>query len=112
MQSTDITAASAGAPNEANNPFSISLGDFEQAVNVTTTSVFAAAKQATIGFAQLPDSASKTFIYTGNALNSLIIAPLMAAGVGKSGTAHMMRNAAQLSDFKFVHVALFMWEQS
>lgn len=98
----DIIAASAGAPNDAQNPFSISLDDFEQAVNITTTSVFAAAREATKGFAQLPESASKTFIYTGNALNSIIIAPLMAAGVGKSGAAHMMQSAAQLSEYKFV----------
>lgn len=106
---THILPASAGAFNDPKNPFSISLRDFEQAININTTSVFAAAQQAAAGFAQLSDSASKTFIYTGNALNSLIIAPMMAAGVGKSGAAHMMQSAAQLSverGFQFVHILL------
>jgi hypothetical protein len=63
-------------------------------LNVNTTSAFVAAQQAVLGFEQLPASASKTFIFTGNALNTTVMAPLMLGGIGKSATAHMIHSAA------------------
>jgi hypothetical protein len=61
---------------------------------VNTASPFVAAQQAALGFAQLPESASKTFIYTGNILNTTVIPPLLDLGVGKSATAHIIQSAA------------------
>ncbi|KAF5970872.1 short-chain dehydrogenase reductase like yusS [Fusarium coicis] len=55
---------------------------------------FIAAQQAVAGFAQLPDSAARTFIYTGNILNVTILPKFLDAGVGKSGVAHMVWAAA------------------
>jgi hypothetical protein len=57
---------------------------------VNIHSAFVAAQQAVAGFAQLPASASRTFIYTGNVLNVAILPKFMSNGVGKSGAAHMM----------------------
>ena len=54
------------------------------------TSAFVAAQKAAAGFAQLPADASRTFIYTGNILNTDIIPGFIALGVGKSAGAHMM----------------------
>lgn len=76
------------------NPLSLPLSDFTRDLNVNTTSAFVAAQQATMGFAELPASSSKTFIYTGNMLNTTIIPPLLDLGVGKSATAHIIQTAA------------------
>ncbi|KAL9058635.1 MAG: hypothetical protein Q9162_001642 [Coniocarpon cinnabarinum] len=99
--------AGAATQNEPKHPFSISLKDFTNDLNINTMSVLVAAQQAVQGFEQLPDSASKTFIYTGNLLNTpFTIAPLMSLGVGKSATAHMIQSAAtayQDRGFKFYY---------
>ena len=81
--------------NDAKNPLTLPLADFTRDFNINTTSVFVAAQQAVLGFEKLPDSASKTFIYTGNVLNTTTIAPLLSLGVGKSATAHIIESAAK-----------------
>ena len=63
-------------------------------MNINTTSAFVAAQQAVLGFEQLSDSVTKTFIYTGNVLNTTTMVPLMYLGIGKSATAHMIQCAA------------------
>jgi hypothetical protein len=86
--------AGAATLNEAKDPLSLPLSDFTRDLNINTTSAFVAAQQAVLGFEQLPQSASRTFVYTGNVLNTTIIAPLMDQGVGKSATAHIIQSAA------------------
>ena len=81
-------------PNPPKDPLSLELADFKKDLNINTVSAFVAAQQAAAGFAQLPDSASKTFIYTGNITNTAIIPPLLDLGVGKSATAHIVQSAA------------------
>lgn len=81
-------------PNPPNDPLSLQLADFNKDCNINTVSAFVAAQQAVTGFAQLPDSAAKTFIYTGNILNTTIIPPLLDLGVGKAATAHIIQSAA------------------
>lgn len=99
--------ASAGQPlNDPKNIFSVSLDDFVRDTNVNTISAFAAAQQAVLGFNELPDSASKTFIYTGNCLNTMTMASLLVGGVGKSATAHIIQSAASVyadRGFKFYY---------
>ena len=89
-----IYSAGAATPNDEKNPFSLPLKDFTRDLNINTTSAFAAAQQAVLAFEQLPVSSAKTFIYTGNILNTTTMAPLMDLGVGKSATAHMIQSAA------------------
>ncbi|KAJ4293396.1 hypothetical protein N0V90_008679 [Kalmusia sp. IMI 367209] len=106
VPSVVVYNAAAGAPVDAKNPLSHSLADFTRSLNVNTISAFAAAQQAIQGFAELPDSASRTFIFTGNILNTTIIPALLAGGAGKSATAHIVRVAASVySDrgFKFYY---------
>lgn len=86
--------AAAVAFTEADNPFSISAEDFAQNIAVNTTSAFVAAQQAVLAFGQLPDDAAKTFIYTGNILNTMTMARLLSLGVGKTATAHIIESAA------------------
>ncbi|KAH6623699.1 hypothetical protein F5144DRAFT_519059, partial [Chaetomium tenue] len=94
IPSVVIYNASAGKPNPVDSPLSVPLADFTQALNINTTSAFVAAQQAVLAFEQLPASSSKTFISTGNALNTTILAPLLLGGVGKSATAHIIQSAA------------------
>ncbi|KAJ5319296.1 hypothetical protein MYU51_013483 [Penicillium brevicompactum] len=91
---------------DGENPLSLPLSDFTRDLNVNTTSAFVAAQQAVLAFQELPPSASKTFIYTGNMLNTTVIPPLLDLGVGKSATAHVIQTAAtSYSDrgFKFYY---------
>lgn len=76
------------------DPLALPLAAFTRDVTVNVTSAFVAAQQAALGFAKLPDSASKTFVYTGNIMNVAVIPSLFDQGVGKSGGAHMVWVAA------------------
>jgi hypothetical protein len=66
------------------------LADFSRDTTINIYSAFVAAQQAVLGFAQLPASAPRTFIYTGNVLNVAILPKFLSQGVGKSGAAHML----------------------
>jgi hypothetical protein len=105
-EKNNITAAGAFTPADPKDPFSISLNDFVKDMHVNTTSVFVAVQQALATFAKLPASASKTFIFTGNALNTdLVVLPLTGAGAGKSATAHLIHAASMAyadQGFKYV----------
>jgi hypothetical protein len=93
---TDTRQAAASTANDPANPFSISLADFEKDMAINTTSVYAAAQQAVIGFDSLPAAAARTFIYTGNILNTGVIIPqLVSIGAGKSASAHLVHAAAE-----------------
>ncbi|KAF4612843.1 hypothetical protein G7Y89_g15530 [Cudoniella acicularis] len=94
LPSVVVYNAGAATANNAKNPLSLPLSDFTRDLNINTTSAFVAAQQAVLSFEQLPDSASKTFIYTGNILNTTTIATLLDLGVGKSATAHIIQSAA------------------
>jgi hypothetical protein len=81
--------------NDAKNPLvSLPLADFTRDLTINTTSAFVAAQQAVLSFKELPDSAARTFIYTGNILNEMPLAPFLDLGVGKSATAHIIQSAA------------------
>jgi hypothetical protein len=76
------------------DPLSLPLADFNRDTTINVTSAFVAAQQATLGFAKLPASASRTFIYTGNILNTTVMPQLMSMGLGKSAGAHIMQVAS------------------
>ena len=74
-------------------------------MTINTTSVFVAAQQAVLGFAELPDDAPRTFLYTGNILNVAPLPQFLESGAGKSASAHMMMAAAaeyKEKGFKYV----------
>lgn len=75
---------------------SVDINALTQTLAVNTTSAFAAAQQSVSAFEELPNSASRTFIYTGNCLNENPIKSLMPLGMGKAATAHFIRNAAEV----------------
>ncbi|KAL4874966.1 putative short-chain dehydrogenase [Aspergillus karnatakaensis] len=106
IPSVVIYNAAAATSNEDKNPLSLPLADFTRDLNINTTSAFVAAQEATLAFAELPDSTSRTYIYTGNVLNTTTIPSLLSLGVGKSATAHIIQSAAAAySDrgFKFYY---------
>lgn len=83
-------AVSASTLTPPQDPFALPLTAFNRDVTINITSAFVAAQQAALGFAQLPASASRTFIYTGNILNVTILPSFLDQGVGKSAGAHMI----------------------
>ncbi|KAF2111046.1 putative short-chain dehydrogenase [Lophiotrema nucula] len=89
-----IYNAGAASANPANDPLSLPLADFTHDLSINTTSAFVAAQQAVLAFEGLPEHMPKTFIYTGNILNTTSIPTLMSLGVGKSATARMIESAA------------------
>lgn len=89
-----LAATFTSAPKK-DDPLSLPWTSLQQDLSTNTLSVLAAAHQATLLFDELPASASRTFIYTGNKLNTGPIPPMLSLGIGKSATAHMMQFAAQ-----------------
>ncbi|KAE8451806.1 hypothetical protein EG329_002646 [Mollisiaceae sp. DMI_Dod_QoI] len=81
---------------DSQNPLSIPLADFTRDLNINTTSVFVAAQQAVLGFEQLGEEAARTFIFTGNILNEVVMVKLLDAGMGKTATAHLVRAASEV----------------
>ncbi|KAK8032568.1 hypothetical protein PG990_002302 [Apiospora arundinis] len=106
VPSVVIYNAAAATFGDKKDPLAIPLESFERNFAINTTSAFEAAKQSALAFAELPASASRTFIYTGNCTNVLPIAALMDCGVGKSATAHIIQVAAEAykeKGFKFYY---------
>lgn len=83
----NVSAATFTPPED---PFALPLAALNRDLNINLASAFVAAQQAVAGFAQLPASAAKTFIYTGNILNVQILPAFIDQGIGKSAGAHMI----------------------
>ncbi|KAL7895012.1 hypothetical protein HDV63DRAFT_406740 [Trichoderma sp. SZMC 28014] len=97
-------AATFAPPSE---PFAISLDAFKRDMTINNTSVFVAAQQAVLGFAELPDDVPKVFAFTGNILNVRPLPQFLESGAGKSASAHMMMAAAaeyKEKGFRFYYV--------
>ncbi|KAI9735739.1 MAG: hypothetical protein M1818_006347 [Claussenomyces sp. TS43310] len=98
-----ITTAYSLVLPRGSHPFSISVKDFEASLNVNAVSVYAAAKHAVDGFDKLPKSMLKSFIFTGNILNTSPIPRLWTIGAGKSASAHVIESAARAYAEKEYH---------
>ncbi|WVF71820.1 hypothetical protein IAT40_006628 [Kwoniella sp. CBS 6097] len=99
----NVSASTRAPPDD---PFSLPFADFKKDLSINITSLYVAAQHAVAGFAQLPPSASRTFIMTGNILNVEIIPGFISQGTGKSAGAHMMWAAADAyksKGFKFYY---------
>ncbi|KAK2776212.1 hypothetical protein FQN53_002846 [Emmonsiellopsis sp. PD_33] len=62
-------------------------------ITVNYISTYIAAQEAVRGFASVPDDAPKSFIFTGNGLNTKPLPALVSNGAGKSATAHFLEVA-------------------
>ncbi|KAF2497638.1 putative short-chain dehydrogenase [Lophium mytilinum] len=94
-------------PRDLQDPLaSISLEDIKSEFAVNSISPLFAAQEAVKGFKQLPSSASRTFIQTGNALNVIVLPNVLTFGMTKSAAAHMIRSASvgyKRKGFKFYY---------
>ncbi|KZZ98591.1 NAD(P)-binding domain protein [Moelleriella libera RCEF 2490] len=91
---------------KASDSISQQVSSLQSDNNVNIVSPYIAARLAAQSFAQLPSDAARTFIYTGNKLNFVIIRPLLGLGVGKSGGSHVVRYFAdefKEQGFKFYY---------
>ena len=97
-------------PVDGKDPLSLTLADLKSSLDINTLSAYSAAQEARKGFEELPDSSSRTFIYTGNLLNTAVMPALLDLGVGKSATAHIVQAAATAyADRGFKYVKWFPW---
>ncbi|KAI0438317.1 NAD(P)-binding protein [Xylaria telfairii] len=77
-------------PPNQDSVLSIPAASVASDLNVNTVSPYAAAQQALAAWEKLPASTKKTFIYTGNILNQVVLPiPLMQnLGIGKAAAAY------------------------
>lgn len=92
--------AAAATLNSAEDPLSLDVKTLNRDFQINTASVLVAAREATKAFDNLPPTASRTFIYTGNILNASPMAPLLGLGIGKSATAHLIASASMAYKLK------------
>ncbi|MCJ1254008.1 hypothetical protein MMC24_001822 [Lignoscripta atroalba] len=79
----------------ASDPLSVDLETFQQHLAINTTSTYAASQEAVRSFDAIADKTVPcTFIYTGNKLSTVVMAPLITLGVGKAASAHFIEMAA------------------
>ncbi|KAH7038340.1 putative short chain type dehydrogenase [Microdochium trichocladiopsis] len=99
--------AATAAFTPADDPFTLQVEDLNRDMAVNATSPYIAAQQAVKGFAELPESAARTFIYTGNILNTQSLPRFISPGMSKSAGAHMIATAADAykdRGYKFYYV--------
>jgi hypothetical protein len=89
-----LDIATAMEPGSKDDPLSFPYTKIQHFNNVNLISPYVAAQEAIKGFAQLPEDASKTFIFTGNKLNVKAFPGLISMGLGKSASATLMQNLA------------------
>ncbi|KAH8817390.1 putative short-chain dehydrogenase [Xylogone sp. PMI_703] len=74
--------------------FDIPVAEYEKSLRINTISVYVAAQLAVEGFSRISNG-PKTFLFTGNALNKIVLPSYWAMGTGKIATAHLISAAAQ-----------------
>jgi len=82
-------------PRDSEDPLSsVSIEEVKGEFAVNAISSLIAAQEAVKGFKELPSSASKTFIHTGNALNVIVLTGVLTFGMTKAAAANMIRFAS------------------
>lgn len=103
---TDPKAAAARTLVSADDPLSTLPGKgYERDMAVNLHSALVAAQEAVNGFARLPVTASRTYIYTGNKLNVMADPKALVFGIAKTGAAHFIWDcsiAYRPKGFKYV----------
>jgi NAD(P)-dependent dehydrogenase (short-subunit alcohol dehydrogenase family) len=91
-------AAAITPPSDPTSVLSVSQDKFSKDINVNTVSPYVAAQEAVKGFETLAKDTKKTFIYTGNMLNTAIlpVPGVLTLGVGKSASAYWIGTADAL----------------
>jgi NAD(P)-dependent dehydrogenase (short-subunit alcohol dehydrogenase family) len=80
-----------GRATDPASPTTASLSGFQQDLAVNTTSVYAAVQAAVDGYARLPSTVPKTFIFTGNKAAAAISPGVFTLGFTKAATWYMIQ---------------------
>ena len=90
-------AAALTPPPNQDSLFSIPLEKFEDDLKINSISSYVAAQEAVKGWESSPQETKKSFIYTGNILNTVIlpVAAMTTLGVGKAASAYWIGTADQ-----------------
>ena len=90
--------AAALTPPPKETMFSISAESFDADLKINTVSSYVAAQEAVKGWESLPKETKKSFIYTGNILNTVVlpVAAMTTLGVGKAASAYWIGTADQV----------------
>ncbi|ROW15201.1 hypothetical protein VPNG_03058 [Cytospora leucostoma] len=91
------------------DPIVVSAARLTEILAASVVSAYTAARLAIKGWASLPASASKTYLYTGNMQNTQLFPASLALGIGKNGVAYFIETAAAAyqqagKDYKFYYV--------
>jgi hypothetical protein len=91
-------AAALTPPSDQSSVLSIPAEAVTKDLNINVVSPYVAAQQALVAWETLPQDTKKTFIYTGNARNEMIIPmpPMLNLGVGKAASAYWVGTADTL----------------
>ncbi|KAF2714526.1 hypothetical protein K504DRAFT_445511 [Pleomassaria siparia CBS 279.74] len=102
-----VLMASDGVALDPEDPLSsVSISETTRIFATNTISPLIAAQEAVKGFKQLPTSASRTFIATGNLLNTAARPPVLTFGMSKSALAHLIWGSSiayEKRGFKFYY---------
>lgn len=88
-------AAALTPSGEQGSPLSIPAASFISDLNINTVTPYMAAQEAMKGWKTLPEDQLKTFIYTGNKLNTVVkpVPLFLTLGVGKAASAYWVGTA-------------------
>ena len=91
-------AAALTAPPNKDSMFSIPVESVDSDLKINSVSSYAAAQEAVKGWETLPKETKKSFIYTGNILNTVVLpVPMMTnLGMGKAASAYWIGTADQV----------------
>lgn len=81
------------------DPLQVSPKRMMESLAVNIGSAHEAARLAIKGFAKLPESAAKTFLFTGNPYHRQLMSANIALGTGKTGTAYWLEAAAKTTEY-------------
>lgn len=78
----------------ANSPLDLTQAELEDAHAVNITSPYLAAQEAVRGFETLPKDVPRSFIYTGNGFNQIVVPAYVGLGIGKAASANWIEGAS------------------
>jgi hypothetical protein len=76
------------------SPLALTQAELEDGHAVNITSAYLAAAEAVKGFETLPEDVPKSFIYTGNGFNQVVVPAYVGLGIGKSASANWIEGAS------------------
>ncbi|KAK2613304.1 hypothetical protein N8I77_000225 [Diaporthe amygdali] len=104
-----VFSAADGQMVSGANPITVSTARLTETLTVSTISPYAAARLAIKGWATLPASAAKAFLFVGNMMNTQVFPETHILGMAKNATAYFIETAAEAykragKDYKFYYV--------